>query len=48
LANKLVDLSKDSAALKRYSVNSRKIAEEVFDKSILTENFYQVVSKYIG
>lgn len=45
LANRLIELEKDRAALICMGKNSRKLAEDKFDKSILCEQFVGVIEQ---
>ena len=47
LAKKLLEIKDKKELLSEMSKNARKVSLEVFDKSILTEKFLEVVKKYL-
>lgn len=46
-ACKLLDISNNRELLTKYSLNSRKLAEDKYDKSILTKQFYDIISTHL-
>lgn len=46
-ACKLLDISNNQALLTKYSFNSRKLAEDKYDKSILTKQFYDIILTHL-
>lgn len=46
LATALIDLSKNPAEIEKMAGNSRRLAEEVYDKSILCRQFLQVIEQF--
>ena len=46
LASLLIEWKKQPALLKNMGANGRKLAEEKYDKSILTKQFVEVINKY--
>lgn len=44
--NKIYDIKDNSELLTLWSANSRKISEELFDKEILSDKFYQIIKEY--
>jgi glycosyltransferase involved in cell wall biosynthesis len=46
LANTLIKMSQSPEMLQVMSANSRRLAEEVYDKTILCKQFVQIIEQY--
>lgn len=46
LKNALIRMKNDAELMRRMSANSRRLAEEVYDKSILTPRFISIIERY--